>query len=280
MPEGANTRAGSPPPRPALPHLGGEPSTCSGGELPSGVARHHKEPLTVARAIAQIKQTFVFFVDEPKPVAQAFDVVTRTRSRRPDAGRILDSARREFARRGYADTSLRQLMAAAKVSTTAFYSRFGSKEEVLRALVDRLLGEIDASARNELALAKGLDDGFRRGVKALVAVLGPQRELVRIVLTQAASPEVSAALGDRFAALAALLSAQIRALDSRKAVDADSVAWSLVGALHMQVLRWAVYGQLETNALVPALHAVAEAHLPALRNRSRRRCSKEQQQPF
>lgn len=193
----------------------------------------------------------------------------RAESRRPDAGRILDSAGRVFARRGYAHTSLRQLMAAARVSTTAFYARFASKEEVLGALVQRLLDELDARARRDLALAEGIEDGFRRGVDSLVAVLAPQRELVRVALTEAAvSPAVSASLGARYAGLATLLSAQIGALARRGAVtvvDPDAVAWSLVGALHMQILRWAVYQQLDTEALVPALHAVAQAHLFALR---------------
>ena len=174
-----------------------------------------------------------------------------------------------FARRGYAHTSLRQLMAAARVSTTAFYARFASKEEVLGALVQRLLDELDARARRDLALAEGIEDGFRRGVEALVAVLAPQRELVRVALTEAAvSPAVSASLGARYAGLAALLSGRIGALARRGAVavvDPDAVAWSLVGALHMQILRWAVYQQLDTDALVPALHAVAQAHLLSLR---------------
>ena len=193
----------------------------------------------------------------------------RAETRRPDAGRILDSSGRVFARRGYAHTSLRQLMAAARVSTTAFYARFASKEEVLRALVRRLLDELDARTRRDLALAQGIEDGFRRGVESLVAVLGPQRELVRVALTEAAvSPEVTASLGERYAGLAALLSGQIGALARHGAVavvDPDALAWSLVGALHMQILRWAVYRQLDTEALVPALHAVAGSHLLALR---------------
>ncbi len=202
-------------------------------------------------------------------------MVTRTRSTRPDASRILDSGSREFVRRGYAHTSLRQLMAAARVSTTAFYARFSSKEAVLRALVQRLLEQLDARTRHDLALARGIDDGFRRGVDALVAVLGPQRDLVRIVLTEAAaSAEVTELLGARYASLAALLSAHIGAMEEAGGaaeVDADALAWSLVGALHMQVLRWAVYRQLDTAALVPALHAVAATHLPALRPQPGRR---------
>ncbi len=158
-------------------------------------------------------------------------------------------------------------MLAARVSTTAFYTRFGGKEEVLRALVQRLLDQVDVAARRELALAHGLKDGFRRGVDALVEVIGPQRELVHLALTQAAaSPEVNKALGARYASLAGLLAMQIEALGAGGA-NPDALAWSLVGALHMQVLRWAAYGQLETEQLSAALLAVAQTHLPALRGK-------------
>ena len=192
-------------------------------------------------------------------------MAVRTKKRRPDAARILDSAGRELARRGYAATSLRQLMAASGVSTTAFYSRFASKEAVLHALVRRLLDELDARAREELPRAKSLEDGFRRGVNVLASVLGPQRGLVRLLLGQAAgSADVNAALGERYEALAELLAAQIELL-GRRSAEAHAIAWSLVGALHMQILRWAVFDQIDTKALVPALEAVAETHLPALR---------------
>lgn len=193
----------------------------------------------------------------------------RPEFRRPDAARILDSSGRVFARRGYAHTSLRQLIAAARVSTTAFYARFASKEEVLRALVRRLLDELDQRATAELALAEGLEDGFRRGVEVLVAVVGPQRELTRLALTEAmVSEEVTEAFALRYAGLQALLAGGLAARIDRGEVgevDAKAIAWSLVGALQMQVLRWAVFGQLDDDQLAPALHAVAAAHLLALR---------------
>ncbi len=200
-------------------------------------------------------------------------MVVRAKRRRPDASRILDSAGRELARRGYADTSLRQLMAASGVSTTAFYARFSSKEDVLHALVRRLLDELDARAREELARATSLEDGFRRGVEVLASVLGPQQKLVALVLGQAAgSADVNAALGARYEALASLLAAQIESL-GRSATEAEAIAWSLGGALHMQILRWAVFDQIDAKELVPALHAVAETHLPALRARTKNRGS-------
>jgi hypothetical protein len=85
-----------------------------------------------------------------------------------------------------------------------------------------------------------------------------------VLAEAAASPDVSAALGARYEALAALLAAQVESL-GRERADAQAIAWSLVGALQMQVLRWAVFEQIDTKALLPSLWAVAETHLPALR---------------
>ena len=45
---------------------------------------------------------------------------------------ILAAAEALFATTGYGEVSLRQLMAAAGVSTTAFYARFDSKASSVR----------------------------------------------------------------------------------------------------------------------------------------------------
>lgn len=184
--------------------------------------------------------------------------------RKPSADRILVSAEATFVRNGYGETSLRQLLNGAGVSTTAFYARFGSKEEVLRALVQRLLEELESRARVELSRADSLTDGFQRGAKVLFDVLAPKRALVRIVLTEAAaSAEVTRALGALYAQLAAFLTQRFSALLPRD-VDADALAWSIVGALNMQVLRWAVFDDLGTERLRRTLLATANAFLPAL----------------
>ena len=186
--------------------------------------------------------------------------------RKPSADRILEAAETVFARHGYGETSLRQLMSGARVSTTAFYARFRSKEEVLRALVLRLLEELEAKARVELAKAETLADGFGRGVDVLFEVLAPKRHLVRILLTEAAaSPDVTRALGDLYAGLATFLAGRFDALVSGgSALDTDALAWSVVGALNMQVARWAVFEHVSTDALRRTLHATAKAFLPAI----------------
>ncbi|MCA9598257.1 MAG: TetR/AcrR family transcriptional regulator [Myxococcales bacterium] len=193
----------------------------------------------------------------------------RAKRPRPSSDRILAAAEREFARRGYGETSLRQLMSAAKVSTTAFYARFATKEDVLRQLVLGLLSDLDERARAELSAAESVEDGFRRGVDVLVSVMAPKQRIVRIALTEgAASPAVRETLSQLYAALAALLGEKLAALARRgdaTADDPEAVAWSLVGALNLQITRWAVYEQLSTDELAPALHRVATAMLPLLK---------------
>ena len=53
---------------------------------------------------------------------------------------------RVFAAHGFGRTSLRMLIEASQMSTTAFYARFASKDAVLAALVDRVVGAIAMSA--------------------------------------------------------------------------------------------------------------------------------------
>ncbi|MEZ4222285.1 MAG: TetR/AcrR family transcriptional regulator [Polyangiaceae bacterium] len=187
---------------------------------------------------------------------------------RPSADGILVAAEREFARRGYGETSLRQLMLASKVSTTAFYARFASKEAVLRELVLRLIGELDERARSELMAARSPEDGFRRGAAVLAEVLGPKRELVRLALTEgAASREVNETVARVYSSLAALLASQILRLMDRgriESVDAEAVAWGLVGAVNIHVLRWAVWREIEVDELAKQLQATAKALTPVL----------------
>src|SRR4051794_22896280 len=59
--------------------------------------------------------------------------------------KILDTAERLFAERGYAATSLRQVIAAAKVNTAAVHYHFGTKEDLLDAVVLRKVAPVNAA---------------------------------------------------------------------------------------------------------------------------------------
>lgn len=182
---------------------------------------------------------------------------------RPSEDGILAAAEALFAERGFGAPSLRDLLAAARVSTTAFYGRFPDKEAVLVALIERLFADLAAAAAAALPQARSLEDGFARGVDVLVEVVGPRKGLVRLALTEAAAvPAARATLAGAYRGLATLLAAR---LAEAGIADAGVLGWALVGAVEVQVRRWAVLGDLDDDALPEALHATARALVPSAR---------------
>ncbi|WP_427925559.1 TetR/AcrR family transcriptional regulator [Streptomyces sp. cg40] len=81
-------------------------------------------------------------------------------------GRILDVAERLFGERGYAGTSLRAVTVAAAANVAAVNYHFGSKEGLLRAVVDRAMAPVNG-ARQRL-LDGLLADGGKPEVADLV----------------------------------------------------------------------------------------------------------------
>ncbi len=195
------------------------------------------------------------------------------RAFRPSADRILVAAEQLFATRGYADVSLRQLMAAAGVSTTAFYSRFDSKDAVLDTLSDQLFGDLQKTAATSLAKVKSFEEGIEVGIDVLCTQFAPRKALVRLVIAEAGS--IAHTLEKRkksYAMLVGFLAHYLRALSQRGRLDIadpDSIAWALVGAIEMQVVRWAVWDEISIDTLRTQLLAVAHAILPRERNAHR-----------
>ncbi len=79
---------------------------------------------------------------------------------------ILRAAMRLFSRKGYAATSVREIVQEARVTNPMLYYYFGNKEGVFRQLIELLFGEMDARIREVLAL----EVGFPERIEALVRV--------------------------------------------------------------------------------------------------------------
>ncbi len=108
-----------------------------------------------------------------------------TASRRPYRGqspsarladrrrRLLDAGLDSFGTVGYFGTSIEALCAAAQVSNRSFYEHFSSKEELLLAVYDELLGDVragvlEALSRRPLELTTGARAGLHAFVEAVV----------------------------------------------------------------------------------------------------------------
>src|SRR6266545_2014185 len=88
--------------------------------------------------------------------------------------RILDTAERLFADRGYAATSLRSIIAAAGVNLAAVHYHFRSKEALLDAVVKRRIEPVN---RERLAMLERVGEGGLDAV--LVALIDPAMRLAR-----------------------------------------------------------------------------------------------------
>src|SRR5437763_10558253 len=82
--------------------------------------------------------------------------------------RILDSAERLFAQHGFEATSLRNIIADAKVNLAAIHYHFHSKEALLDAVILRRLGPVN---QKRLELLDGCERSAPDGRPDLEAVL-------------------------------------------------------------------------------------------------------------
>lgn len=72
----------------------------------------------------------------------------------PATTRILASALASFAEKGYHGTTTRDLAAGADLSVPGVYHHFGSKQDVLMALMVEIMGDLLVRTRTALATAK------------------------------------------------------------------------------------------------------------------------------
>jgi AcrR family transcriptional regulator len=185
---------------------------------------------------------------------------------KPSADRILAAAETLFANRGYGEVSLRQLIAASGVSTTAFYARFDSKAAVLDTLTERLFAELQLEAAMTLRGVASFEAGIERGIDILCDRFGPRKALVRLIVAESGSlvPMLSTRRKS-YTLLADFLAHYFKRLNERKRLDvadAHALAWALVGAIEIQIVRWAVWDELDVAGLRRELLAVARAILP------------------
>lgn len=61
--------------------------------------------------------------------------------------RLLQCGKREFLEKGYAKANLRAICAAAGVTTGAFYCSFASKEALLSAIIEPVMGDFEQMMR-------------------------------------------------------------------------------------------------------------------------------------
>jgi AcrR family transcriptional regulator len=97
------------------------------------------------------------------------DVDTRTR--------IVDAAERLFAEHGYHAVSLRTIMGLAQVNIAAAHYHFGSKKNLLQAVLDRRAAQINEVRKERLLACVDRNGKVATVEKILEAYIGPALEV-------------------------------------------------------------------------------------------------------
>jgi TetR/AcrR family transcriptional regulator len=149
----------------------------------------------------------------------------RARARAPGARRIASAARRLFAERGYAGTSMADVAAAAGVSKATVFHHYRSKRRLYESLIAEAVVGFREQMMPLIATESGLQDGLRSFTAAHVRRLAKLRGTMRLVMREMVDGSP----------------------DSRKVLSSGGVAQNF--ALVVQALRQAqARGQIRADA--------------------------------
>jgi AcrR family transcriptional regulator len=98
--------------------------------------------------------------------------------------RIADAAITLFADRGYNATSVEDIVARARVSKSAFYEFFASKEECFRELLEQEGGALIHDVLVDAAAGRNHHERLRRGITRFVVSCFERSAIARVLIVE------------------------------------------------------------------------------------------------
>lgn len=172
--------------------------------------------------------------------------------------RILDASLSIFARKGYHDTRLDEIVDQSQTSKGAIYFHFPNKERLFLALVDQFA---DLLERRVVEAIQQEDKGMRRVQAALTACLetfGRYRRPAKILLVQAVGLGTTFEnkrneINDRFAYLIQTYLDESIEVGDIEPVNTEIVSIAWMGAIYNVVIRWVNTAEPEPELIMGTL---------------------------
>jgi AcrR family transcriptional regulator len=183
--------------------------------------------------------------------------------------RLTQAALAIFAARGYQKTSVDDIVARARMSKSAFYEQFDSKEQCFREVLAQEGGELIHAVIG--AAAGGIDhrDRMRRGIRAFVVTCYKRSAVARLMMVESVglSPsveEVRHQLQERFAHMVAE-EVRLALLDDQFYADQDPQVFgrAVVGAVNDAVGYFLTHPGADAESLAASLCRIFAPGLPA-----------------
>jgi AcrR family transcriptional regulator len=176
--------------------------------------------------------------------------------------RLRDAARSVFASSGYANASIEDIVAGARVSRSTFYAFFATKEDCLLDLFwhdsERLLDALRDVARRDIEVVEKV----RAGAQVFVETLASDPEMAQVILVEAvgASERVEQARARVRGLFTALIAGQLTEIDlwRDRPEEAQLAAMATMAAMAELVSHLVATGRLdEWRSLVEPLERYA-----------------------
>jgi AcrR family transcriptional regulator len=179
----------------------------------------------------------------------------RERKKQKTKEAIHRAAMRLFQKRGYEETTVEQIAAAAEISPSTFFNYFPSKDDVV--MLD-IYDPMTINMLKERPKDESLNDAFRRVLEGLEAIFDRDRELVlargRLMMEV---PELRARLWDEIERTQSVVTEMVAERTGRDPNDFDVrvTARIVIAALYEASLEWfrqdgrKKLGQLANRAL-------------------------------
>lgn len=183
---------------------------------------------------------------------------------------LLDAAKRLFMERGYEGATVREIAAAAGLSTGAVFASFADKSDLFNEV---LLEDLDEQVELMKAAVQEADDVAERLTRVLAAGYHrqlPQLELLRAAVAVSWSQGLSGDLGDRpvrsavIEQLAQVLTAGVEAGELKSGADVELIAETLWDC-YLRSYRLALYESWDADALIERLGRQIEVILAGQR---------------
>ncbi len=155
--------------------------------------------------------------------------------------RLLKAATKLFARKGYAATSTREIVAAGRVTKPVLYYYFGSKEGIYLELVRKAFREFEDVVERSVAGPGSIEEKLLRLCEHVFDLASTEIEVVRLVYAFYYGPPQGAPFFDfdavqqkLFEVIEGLVIEGMQKKELRKG-KAEEISWAVFGALNITI---------------------------------------------
>ncbi len=153
--------------------------------------------------------------------------------------RLLGEATKLFARKGYAATTTREIVAAAGVTKPVLYYYFGNKEGIYLELMQRASRQLETVADASLLASGNSKERLSRFCDRVLGLIVEKIEVVRLIYAIYYGPSQGAPFFDLeavyqklFDTIHRMVAEGIRKKELRKG-DPEDMTWAILGAIHV-----------------------------------------------